>query len=257
LWSSVFGRHVLPIWGVLLAFAAVVPWSRSRFLWTPAIAAGLAMSIPFGWGAADAKGAAILAAAALLGAGWFLATRGRARALAVLPLVIAIAPVRDAARFEVWREASDTKGGPYDFHPLDPNAVAAWPMWKHLDGVPPSRIAATCGWNGVSQSWFLYPLLGSRLQHEVVYVPPTIDGSVVNYSMPETLNRKAQLRGYLRNLLARGVERIVVLHPSPPEHEAWIVRFPEVFVPEWEDAAHDNHLYRFDRERARAMLESP
>ncbi|HEX6850626.1 MAG TPA: hypothetical protein VF139_04405 [Candidatus Polarisedimenticolaceae bacterium] len=257
LWSSVFGRHVLPIWGVLLALAALVPWSRSRFVFSAVVAAGAAMSIPLGWGRADARGAAILAGALVVGLALHRATRGRAGVLALLPLVLAVPPVREGARYEVWREAADPKGGPYDFHSLDPDAVSAWPMWKHLDGVAPSRIAATCGWNGVSQSWYLYPLLGSRLRHEVVYVPPTIDGTVVDYAMPEALDRKAQLRGYLRNLLARGVDRIVVLHPAPPEHVAWIVRLPEVFVPEWADAAHDNHLYRFDRERARAMVEAP
>lgn len=257
LWSSVFGRHLLPVWGVLLAFAAVVPWLRSRWLWIPTLLAGIAMSIPLGWGSADAKGAAILAAACAGGAAMAKALPRRALSAALLPVVVAVPLVREGARYEVWREAADTEAGPYDFHPLDPDAVAAWPMWKQLDATAPSRIAVTCGWNGVSQSWYLYPLLGSRLQHEVVYVPPTIDGSVVDYADVDRLETTAQLRGYLRNLLARQVDRVAVLHPAPAEHSAWIVRLPEVFVPEWSDPGHDNHLYRFERERARAMLEAP
>lgn len=257
LWASVFGRHVLPIWAILVSMAATFPWRLGRFAWIPAAAAGIAMSIPFGWGRADVLGTAILAAAAALGAGGWLASGRRFAALAFIPLVVAVPFVRGKTRHEVWREAADTTHGPYDFHALDPDAIAAWPMWERLDAAEPSRIAVTCGWNGVSQSWFLYPLLGARLRHEVVYVPPTIDGSIVDYANAEALNAKAQLRGYLRNLLARGVDRVVVLHPPPPENAAWLVRLPDVFVPEWSDPAHGNAMYRFDAERARALVEAP
>ena len=255
LWASVFGRHVLPVWGVLLALAACAPWRWSRFVWPPVLVAGLAMSIPLGWGSADLRGTWILAVACAAGGALLLVPwRGRLL-LALLPLAVAVVLVRQAFRWEVWSEAADTRRGPYDFHPLDPDAIGAWPMWERLDGVAPSRIAAACGWNGVSHSAYLYPLLGTRLQHQVVYVPPTIDGSVIDYEQAEALNRKAQLRAYLRALLDRGIDRIAVLHPAPPEHGAWMTRLPEIFVREWSDPERDNHLYRFERDRARAMLE--
>ena len=178
-------------------------------------------------------------------------------ALFAVPLFAALPAIRAAARYPIWKSALETEGGAYDFHFLDQYALAAWPVWERLDSPPSKRIAVTCGWDGRGQSWYLYPLMGSRLQNQLVYVPPTLDGGIVDYQDVAELNRRVQLRAWLRRLLDSGIDHVVTLQPSPPERLSWIVRLPEVFVPEAGDDAGDTWLYRLDRGAAARMLETP
>ena len=268
LWPETFARHVLPAWGLLAIAGAAIPWRRAWVLWAFALASSTILSIPRGWGAADARATVWLAVS--LGTGFGLAwlstsvlrargTRpGRRRVLGavllVLPIAATLPGIRRDCRYAVWASAA-AADGPYDLQGLGVKSVGAWSIWERLDGERSTKIAVAGGWNGLGQVWYLYPLLGSRLQNRVTYVSPTADGSVVDYREGEELARRASLKAWIGRLIEEDIDFVVTMNPSPPERINWMVRLPDVFVRERGDDRTDNYLYRFDRDAARRFLD--
>jgi hypothetical protein len=269
LWPETFARHVVPAFAVAAIAASVVRFRRVGLLWAMALTPSLVLSVPRGWGAADARATAALAAwlAGGLLIAWLAALVLRWRGvpgvgrcvaavvLALLPVSAVLPAIRSGQRYVVWASAAH-RDGPYDLQGLSVRSVSAWPIWERLDGKEPARIAVASGWNGLGQVWYLYPLLGSRLQNRVTYVPPTGDGGVVDYREAEELARRAGGTAWIRRLLDQKIDFVVTMTPSPPERILWVVRLPELFTLEWGDERSDCYLYRFDRDAARRFLDS-
>ena len=233
-------RYMLGVLGAFTLLAAVLDSRLARVLLGAAALCGGLLSWPRGIGPADlaAVRAALPAlAAAALGciAVWALAVFGKralgvAMAIAFSLLTLAmVQPVREAHRYRVYQGAARQES--FDATFLDPFSIRAWRIWAALDGEAPRRIAVIAGWHPIrSNIWFRYPLLGAHLQNEVVYVPPTADGVDVGYSSGAELERRADRRAWLRELVRRRVEFVVLLAPFTIESR-WIQSAPQVFEP--------------------------
>ena len=101
------------------------------------------------------------------------------------------------------------------------------------------------GWNGFGDNSFRYPLLGSRLQNRIVYLPVTADGSVIDYRLRGEVTARADERTWLRRVRDSGVDVVVALGPAPPE-AAWLAAHPERFelLAESSDGLHAAYVVR-------------
>lgn len=219
---------------------------------------GSALSFPRGLAAVDgpALGGVAIVVAPALAAVWLLRRAAPRWRLAIAGLAIAgvvgrAATLRGELRATYW--AALPSADAFDPHPVDPRAAGAWPIWERLRFEPPLRIAFAAGWDGRGHHWYRGPLLGEHLQHEVVYVPPTRDGRVIDYREAEALAAASDLRTWVAGLITAEVDLVVFGAPAPPE-VGWLPALGEVFTPWQASADGRSAAYRFDRARASALL---
>lgn len=241
---SFVARYVLPAAAVVFVFAAVrLEGSRA---WPVLLAVGALYALPPHVGALDrvvlVGFVAPLAAAALVGA---LAARtfgpriGAAATVALLGLAWPVAAeTRAALRYPLWRAAIAEP--PTRILTLSPY-VCAPDVWQAVDDGEAHRIAYTAGWDGVGQKQARYPLLGSQLRNEVIYVPVTDDGAIVDYVDRVALAPRLDEAAWRRRLRERGVDRLVIGPDAPPEAR-WAATRPDCFEPLVEAPHHT--LYR-------------
>jgi hypothetical protein len=269
LWPETFARHLVPAFSALVIAASLAYGRVAKTFWAIFLGMNIWLSLPHGWGPIDTWAtivvAAWLAAGAVVGAMVARVLRvaairpGPRFAIAmIVALFVASAPLpglRMDHRYEIWESAARPDGA-YDYQGLAVLSAGAWRIWERLDRESGVRIAVASGWNGLGQVWYLYPLLGSSLQNRVTYVPPTVDGEVIDYRDWERLAAHANRRAWIGRLLEENIDFVVTMRPSPPERLNWIVRLPEVFEREIGDDRTDNYLYRFDREAATRFLQT-
>jgi hypothetical protein len=165
-----------------------------------------------------------LAALALIGS----LVPGRAAGLLVTS--IGVYSTRATFRYPIYRATVESTPAPYDLIPLAP-FVVAWQIWSDLDRAEPFRIAYAVGWDNFNgHTAFRYPLLGSRLQNTVLYVPPTGDGEVIDYRERDRLLARLDFRAWVRRLIEQRVEIVVAAVPGVPKL-GWMQSHPNVFVP--------------------------
>jgi hypothetical protein len=143
----------------------------------------------------------------------------------VLTTAFGIGAVRRRSRYAVYVAAA--AGRAFDVHPI--KYATSWPVWQGLDDGSPRRVAVVAGWDGSGHNWYRYPLFGSRLQNEVVYVAPTADGAVLDYGLDPTPEPRMRFDAWLGRLRQRGIDTVVTL--APPTLEAgWMQGHPESFA---------------------------
>jgi hypothetical protein len=114
---------------------------------------------------------------------------------------------RDSTRYIYYQSYTDLHTIPTDY-------VAAWKMLDTPDEV--KTIALTKGWDPLLHTWFFYPLMGSRLQNNIIYVSAKYrDAAVTQFD-------RGSLRGdtisvWLENLAHNNVGYILVQKPWPIE----------------------------------------
>jgi hypothetical protein len=223
---------------------------------TTAIAVGCVLSFPQGvaawewpWIAASAAALAALGAALVLAC---VPLRWRAGIIAAVGVVsiALVGPARDALRYRFYAGAVAARN--FDPHPTDQHVAEAWPIWQALDRDTPSTIAFAAGWDRRGHNWYRYPLLGSRLQNHVTYVPVTKDGSIVDYRERDRLLRSVHVPSWLEGLAERRVDTLVLGHPTTIE-TVIVQQLPALF--ELEVSAGSNRAYRVDRDRLRRSFE--
>jgi len=264
-WAYSSPRLVTPLLAALAIVGAIAPGRAARAIRVAAVAAGLALCLPL-WRALDVAAVARLGAwvVAFLAAGAVVVgatryrpprLRARVRALAALSLaaafVIPLASVRRATRPRYHRAAAE--GIAYDLYPLSRAYAACWPLWERFDDGVPHRLAVTAGWDGMGHNWYVYPLFGSRLQNRIDYVAPTRDGSVIDYREADALEARANAAAWVSLLLEREIEFVIAL-PPPSMEATWMEGMVDVFEPVAIGGEAAGRAYRFDRERARALL---
>jgi len=94
----------------------------------------------------------------------------------------------------------------------------------------PRRIALTAGWdrNSSGQNWFYYPLMGSRLQNTVEYVPVAgTDARAMTLGL-YAFDDDSKFNGWLQRIRDRRIDLVFVEAPWPPE-DRWMTSHPELF----------------------------
>jgi hypothetical protein len=264
---STSGRYLTPAFAALAVVAA--RWDRRSgvFLWGAAVLVGLWLARPVSWAPPEVTAMGRVALA-LAGAGAVTALaalalrRGRlpglaALAVAALALSLAAGAVgraRAAHRYEIWAAAADPQAPTFHMHALNTLYASAWPIWEALDDERGHRLAVTAGWDRVGHNWYRYPLLGSRLQNRVLYVPVTTDGGIADYREPEDVARRASFGAWLERLVEAEVDHVVSLAPRTTIEDFWMRRAPELFEPAAAGPQGYHLAYRFDREAAVAAL---
>lgn len=279
--AATFGRYLLPAFAAAAILSASRPSASEKKRLTEiglAVAAlsGLLLAWPRGW-QPEEHGALVggLAAFASLGVALgslalgLVQTRvqGRRRLFPIAIALLAgtfgiyqIEAVASAHRYELWRTAAQNKEPLFHMHRLHPVYAGAWPIWQGLDDPDrPRRLAVTAGWDRLGHNWYRYPLLGSRFQNEVVYVPITPDGSIVDYRLiGRADNPAAQQASSLPHWLARlaqaQIEVVVSLAPRWTVEDSWMQSRPDLFTPILGDERGFHVAYRFDREAAIGWL---
>jgi hypothetical protein len=257
LWLFWLGRFLL----VPLAAAAVCA-STLRRVGVPVLLAAIAVDVPFlvplGLSASDASALGdwrlIGAVAGMVGM-TLASVRWRrpvfvAGTLAVAAVSwFAVRDVRASHRQSYYRDMAHDRT--YDNHWLGRAETAAYPIWARLDGAG-ETVAVSAGWSN-GHNWFRYPLLGSRLQNRVVYVPITRDGSIVDYQDSAAVRARGDAEAWLRRLVEQRVDYLVLLHPEPPE-AAWVRAHPDVFTAAGEGREGMARAYRLNLAAAAAAL---
>jgi hypothetical protein len=253
-WGSTIGRFmVVPVAvGVILA-AASPSRIATGLLWVCAVA-GVASGWPGGWTTVDvhALQAWLPWIAASVAGAWACGRaypRGRVlfAAAAIAIAFAGAARVRDRFRSEYYQAAA--AGTLYELHALAPVAASSWPLWRDLDRASPLTLAVSTGWDGIGHNAYRMPLVGSRLQNRLLYIPISGDGSIVDYRVGPFAARALSCNSWVRRLMTSGADYLVLLPPLPPE-AAWARALPRLLVPEIEVAGEGAVAYRIDRTAA-------
>lgn len=118
----------------------------------------------------------------------------------------------------------------YELHDFPRDQAPAW-IFVDRPGCP-FRISMSVGYDGLGgNNWFMYPLLGSRLQNTVFYTPITTSGEIVDtfLKVPEDVLPCGDRAAWLSRLRERA-DYLVLFHPFPPE-AAWAAELPEDLLP--------------------------
>jgi len=112
-----------------------------------------------------------------------------------------------------------------DVHPIPRDFVGGWSFVDRPGS--PAVIALTAGWHEAGENWFFYPLMGSRLQNTVTYVPLSHAGQIGSADFVRRENgRASEWRDELR---VRRITMVFVQAPWPVEDE-WMRASPESFT---------------------------
>ena len=230
LWGRGLGRLVVPTLApiLLLAASSAVP---IQVMLLPVLLTEYFVYAPWQWPWQVLLGT-IVALAALLTACLAAAVVARSRlrmkwpaiAIAVVVSLVVIEVVHDRVRYPAYGAFAAARLD--DFHRAPP--VGAWPIWLRLDQAGPARVAVAAGWDGIGHNWFRYGLLGSRLQHDVRYIPITADGPIVNYADRDSVNARADRQAWLTRLRDQQIEWVALLGPRTLEHQ-WVDELPDIF----------------------------
>lgn len=125
-----------------------------------------------------------------------------------------IYPIRDVYRYQFYENSSKS----YDIFRVGNRLQAG--AAEYLDGHRSLKIAFSGGHAGIAYRWFRYLFLGSRLQNEVVYISPTVDGST--YSHGVLPMKQLSYEFWRKRALQYGLDYFVAIEPYPIELE-WII----------------------------------
>jgi hypothetical protein len=260
---GLLGRYLAPSLAAFVVLATLRTERASRALLVLSAGIQLLLAVPRGgWSRLDLRATAevllVLALPALLALAAFRLGRARPRLAATLAaLLISVASVPQARlrRFHRHRfyESASVPHRTGDVHPLDPRFASSWPIWRHFDGAEPRRLAVTAGWANGVWNWYRYPLLGAELQNEVLYVPVTAGGEVIDYRLMKAVLARADFDAWLRRLLTAGIDHVVALAPETIEGR-WMRKHPELFVPVVASANGRSQAFRLERAAAARYL---
>jgi len=233
-WASVSGRYLLAAVAVgvvaSLTWWTGSGWARRAYhgLLLLGAAALVALSDVRGWQGFEVLPGLGCVGLAALGAvvgrrvrAWSLRSQGRwaAGVLAVLLALGALQAYRDATRETALRTS-------VALHP----SPRYWVTAALAVDTPRTarRIAVTAGAAQDADNWMLYPFLGSRLQNELLYVPVTEDGTLVEPAPGNDPAGAASFSAWLQRLADLEVTEIISFRPASLEL-AWMELRPDRF----------------------------
>lgn len=259
-WYIVIGR-LIASWPALLAIlTALLAGRLARLCLLQALAIGLALAWPLGWAGATLAAlrellpTLVLAAAAGLACGLLIVAASKRRLLVAWGVLASVATfitvlaipwseVRDRYRYRIYQAAA-SRNPAFVMHLVWDYYANAWPIWQFLDDGPAHRIAVSYGWDGIGHNGLRYPLTGSRFQNQVLYVPITKSGEIIDYREEDRVASETDEAAWLERLEEAGIDYVVLCYPPPPELQ-FIERNPKSFLPVVQSIDGRNRAYRF------------
>jgi hypothetical protein len=239
LWVGVLGRHLLAALAPIMLCAALAPERVARLALAASLVAGTLHQFQLGWSPAMVGPALQITAALAIAAAAFwalqrfsilptVASRLRVGVVALIAAAFLFAwtMVRERARYDIYRETS-SRGGAFDAHPGHPAFAMGAALWPLLDTPRDKVIAVTVGKDRVGHNQFFYPLLGSRFQNHLVYIP-VADTATEGLSDPAERYARADPDEWLAGLDRASVDLVVGLWQLTPERD-WLARRPDEF----------------------------
>jgi hypothetical protein len=238
IWIGVLGRLLISAYAPAFLCVSLLTRRVAVFGLCLAIAGNLVHALPLGWSRAmyAPAGLLLLLAVALAGAGYLAdrLARGRSRrqlrlavvAAALLLFYVPWDSLRNRVRYPIYAETGE-QGDAFDAHALHKRFPTQLPLWRFLDSPEAKRIAVTVGWEETGQNQFLYPLLGSRLQNRLTYIPITPEGRDSHLWHSDRRSR-ADPESWLQRLDALSPDYLVGLAPDTLERE-WVEARPGRF----------------------------
>jgi hypothetical protein len=252
-WS--LGRFLLVPAVASALFAASSEFrSRRNWLWI-ALTINIVLAVPLGWSDSDriaivlASKAALPAAAVGVTVTLLLARRRWAAAAAATGGATAIAtialclPIRESLRYRYFADLSS--GTAYSVNKDASQLAKYWPVWRALDQPTSLRLAVTGDWGTMSPLGPRYPLLGSRLQNSLDYVPITTSGDVIDRPEFYANMGAGDYDAWSRRLIDQRIDYLFVL-TEPAIEAGWAKSHPEVFSPQNTDVPSAGLLYRLN-----------
>jgi hypothetical protein len=243
-WYIVMGRLIASLPALIAVLAAQFHKRIARHLLIAASIVGLLFGWPKGLARPVVKAMTELlpvtawAAVVALAMGLLVVAGRRTRILAGWGILASLvvfcgivttpwASVRAKYRYRIYA-ATTSDDTAFVMHLLWDIHSSAWPIWQYLDDGQPHRIDACYGWDGIGHNGFRYPLVGSSLQNEVLYVPLSHSGAVIDYRDAELVRNETDREAWLARLAREKIEYVVTGYPSPPEQEL-IDQSPQYF----------------------------
>ncbi|MCB9554487.1 MAG: hypothetical protein H6707_00190 [Deltaproteobacteria bacterium] len=275
-WHEISGRFLCALTATVTMLAAAGSAStHRRGLLLGALAINTALSVPLGISDADLAAIVAIAPWLLLAAvatllarlAWRRLGSKRRRPLALLAALIVVAlffvaltAQRQLHRYPIYRASRRLlpKLTPwklsYEIHPNWPPYNASIAVAEHFDRPKRSlRIALVAGFDGIGHNWVRQPFYGSRLQNQVIYVPPSESGKLIDYRQHQALQRQASFPAWLKRLIDARVDRVASLEPQSFE-DRWMREQPRIFVPVASGPLGWAHGYRFRPQGAQRWL---
>jgi hypothetical protein len=253
IWMGILGRLLVSAYAPAFLCASLLPRRIAFAGFGLATIASLEHTLPLGWSRAMVLPAVLLliAAVAVSGAGFLLHRslrdsttglwRGAVLAAAFVALYVPWDALRHRVRYSIYAETGDMADA-FDGLPLHRRFPTQLPIWRFLDTPEVKEIAVAAGWEDTGPNQFLYPLLGSRLQNRLTYVPITADGRDSDLWYVERRSR-ADARSWIARVEAVEPDYLVGLAPDTPERE-WVESRPDRFELLPVDPAGDNWIAR-------------
>lgn len=241
------GRLLLPAFAVLALPIAHLPRPALAVLLPIVSFASVFLAWPTGW---DQMHSGMIAAATVGGGGcvailaWAWRRSWAGAILFAWGLAVALSTFR--ANFP-WAEAVKTVDGDavYDFHHLDASAYGLAPIWDMLEDYPATRIAVMPA-PASGQTVYLYPAMGRRLQHELIYVPICRNGAAIHLMFRPLGEECADEPSWRERLLKSGATLLLAGSP-PPIEIAWIRPHRDLFALVAVAQGNKGALYLVDR----------
>lgn len=235
LWKSSSSRFLLPaiLVGILVAFIALPTRGRSRDALAAYLLVGAGIHVyfmtlpgvsPLGFRATLLVAGGLFVIALLLHLG---ISRRTSAGWIALAGALSMCLVTGLAVFRTPERRVDLLASSGHLHAFTKYWIEAP---RHLDDAGSShRIAVTAGALRNADHWFVYYLLGDRLQNELLYVPISNDGAIVPFGPDE--DRRTRLGDYPSwhdRLLRERASHVMSFAPASVEL-GWMDRRPEAF----------------------------
>ena len=68
-----------------------------------------------------------------------------------------------------------------------------------------------------SDNWFIFYILGNKLQNEIIYIPSSKSGDIIDFSKDLSINKKADYFSWLDRLKREKVTHILSFSPASIE----------------------------------------
>lgn len=164
-------RYMITVAALAASVVAASALARARHVLAAAIGVNLVYALPWRWAEVDIIPMGAIAIVGLaVGAGALLTRRkSLALGLGMLASIGCAAELRALLRWDYYRAAAEGQimaSGPIAFCP----SSHAHRIWRELAVAPSLTIDVSAGNHPLMTNWFIYPLLGNRLQHRLVHV---------------------------------------------------------------------------------------